>query len=253
MSMSSIRIRIKHQGPIHQRDQVLVRYVKPRTKTSKSQPKLFPLLVETLHNTLLINTRTTTARGHLAQTENTLHNTQLSSRRIQTRHSQPVINDHTSADDGRTAVHGTSDEGDLQQRGEFVLVADGGFRVHETALVGERHVGSCQDVVGDCLAEDFDAEDVGDAGHKQTISKKKKISSLRESLSPEEKGLNPRWVGSHLLRLPLQIRMHKGNMIIATNHIPQRTQSLLYPLDLDRIGEGIPQMLQLLIRSRCGH
>jgi hypothetical protein len=45
--------------------------------------------------------------------------------------------------------------------------------------------------------------------------------------------------------------MHKRNMIITTNDISQRTQSLLYPLNLDRLGERIPQMLQLLIRSRC--
>lgn len=33
----------------------------------------------------------------------------------------------------------------------------------EAPLVGEGHVGTCEDVVGDGLAEDFDAEDVGDS------------------------------------------------------------------------------------------
>lgn len=40
-------------------------------------------------------------------------------------------------------------------------------------------------------------------------------------------------------------------MVVTTNDISQRTQALLYPLDLHRVGKGITQMLQLLIRSRC--
>lgn len=45
--------------------------------------------------------------------------------------------------------------------------------------------------------------------------------------------------------------MHQRNVVITANDIPQCTQSLLYPLDLNRIGECIPQVLQLLVRSRC--
>ncbi len=45
--------------------------------------------------------------------------------------------------------------------------------------------------------------------------------------------------------------MHKRNMIITANHIPQRTQPLLYTLDLDRIWKRIPQMLEFLV-GRCG-
>ncbi len=43
------------------------------------------------------------------------------------------------------------------------MVLDTGFRVHEAALVAKGHVGAGEDIVGDGLAEDFDAEDVGDA------------------------------------------------------------------------------------------
>lgn len=43
------------------------------------------------------------------------------------------------------------------------MVLDGGLGVDDSALVREGHVGACEDVVGDCLAEDFDAEDVGDS------------------------------------------------------------------------------------------
>ena len=121
-----------------------------------------PNLVETLHNTVLIRfTHSQPLGTHLTQSKHTFHNTQLGSRGIKTRNSQPVIHDHTSADDGATAVHTTGDEWHLEQGGEFVLVTDGGLGVNDTTLVGEGHVGACKDVVGDGLAEDFDAEDVG--------------------------------------------------------------------------------------------
>lgn len=41
-------------------------------------------------------------------------------------------------------------------------------------------------------------------------------------------------------------------MIIAANDITQRRQALFYPLDLDVVREGIPQMLQFLVCCRCG-
>lgn len=42
--------------------------------------------------------------------------------------------------------------------------------MHDAALIGEGHVGACEDVVGDGLAEDFDAEDVGDSGNVCQLS-----------------------------------------------------------------------------------
>jgi len=59
--------------------------------------------------------------------------------------------------------------------------------MYDAALVGQCHVGACEDVIGNSLAEDFNTEDVGD----------------------------------YLLRLPLDIWMHKRHMIITANDIPQ--------------------------------
>lgn len=42
--------------------------------------------------------------------------------------------------------------------------------MHDTTLVGESHVGTSQDVIGDGLTEDFYAEDVGDAAIVRLIS-----------------------------------------------------------------------------------
>ena len=45
--------------------------------------------------------------------------------------------------------------------------------MYETALVGERHIGAHEDVVGDRLSEDFDTKDICDSG--MAISKWCKI------------------------------------------------------------------------------
>lgn len=82
--------------------------------------------------------------------------------------------------------------------------------------------------------------------------KKKTYKSFRFSLGERKlKKSSPRGFHVHLLSLPLQIRMHQRNMVITTNDISQRTQSLLYPLNLDLIGQGVSQMLQFLVGSRC--
>lgn len=127
-------------------------------------------LIETLHDTLLIRLTHTHATGtHLTQPEHTLNNTQLRRSSIETSHSQPVVNDHPGTNNGATTVHTTSDKGHLQQGRKFVLVTDGGFGVDDTTLVGEGHVGACQDVVGDGLAEDFDAKNVGNSTQLASI------------------------------------------------------------------------------------
>lgn len=200
-------------------------------------------LIETLHDTLLIRlTHTHATRTHLTQPEHTLNNTQLRRSSIETSHSQPVVNDHPSTNNGATTVHTTSDKGHLQQGRKFVLVTDGGLGVDDTALVGEGHVGACQDVVGDGLAEDFDAKNVGDSTQLASIPF---TAQYRE------------WRGGggvyiHFLGLTLDIRMHKGDMVIAANDISQCRETLFYPLDLDVVGKGIPQMLQFLVCGCCG-
>lgn len=41
-------------------------------------------------------------------------------------------------------------------------------------------------------------------------------------------------------------------MVIAANDISQCRETLFYPLDLDVVGQGIPQMLQFLVCGCCG-
>lgn len=85
------------------------------------------------------------------------------SENIRTCNGHPIVHDHTRTHDRRTSVDATGDEGHLQQAGQLVLVLDGGLGVHDAALVAERHVRADQDVVGDGLAEDLDAQHICDS------------------------------------------------------------------------------------------
>ena len=75
---------------------------------------------------------------------------------------------------------------------------------------------------------------------------------------------------------PIKVRVHKGNIVVAGNHIPQSRQTLLYPLDLHAGGgvvvkqnqniytrihsywylpvrQGISYLLKLLVCCATGH
>jgi len=53
------------------------------------------------------------------------------------------------------------------------------------------------------------------------------------------------------LRLPLQIRVYERHVVIAADDVSERGQPFFYTLDLYRRGEGVTQMLQLLVGGGC--
>ena len=55
---------------------------------------------------------------------------------------------------------------------------------------------------------------------------------------------------AHLLRLPLDIRMHQRDMVVAADDVSQRRQALLDALDLDAIRYRVAQVLEFLVRRR---
>jgi hypothetical protein len=173
-------------------------------------------LVERLDHGLLVG-GVDRARSHaLAELEDGLHDAQLGGGSVETSDGHPVVDDHSGADDGATAVHTAGDERHLQQRAELVLVLDAGLGVHDAALVAETHVAAGQDIVGDGLAEDLDAEHVGD----------------------------------DLFRLALQVRVHERDVVVGADDVAERRQALLDSLDLDAVRDAVAQVLQLLVRGR---
>ena len=160
------------------------------------------------------------ARSHaLAQLEDGLHDAQLGGGGVETGDGHPVVDDHSGADNGATAVHTAGDQRHLQQRAQLVLVLDAGLGVHDSALVAEAHVAAGQDVVGDCLAEDLDTQHIGD----------------------------------DLLRLALQVRVHERDVVVGADDVSERREALFDPLDFDAIRDAVAQVLQLLVRGRGGH
>ena len=85
--------------------------------------------------------------------------------------------------------------------------------VYETALVRDRGIAAHEDVIGDRLAEDLDLEHVGD----------------------------------DLLRLAVDVRVHERDVVVARDDVPERGQALLDALDGDGFGEGVAEVLELLI------
>ncbi len=103
----------------------------------------------------------------------------------------------------------------LQQATKLVLVLNAGLRVHDATLIRDHGVTAHQHVVGDGLPEDLHLQHIRD----------------------------------DFLRFPVNIWVDQGNIIVARDDVPECRQSLLYPLDRDCIGEGIAQVLKLLV---CG-
>src|SRR5713226_2673251 len=86
----------------------------------------------------------------------------------------------------------------------------------KTTLIRDRTVRADEDVVRDRLAEDLDFENIGD----------------------------------DLLCLAIDVGMHQRNVVIASDHVPERGKSFLDALKGNRVWEGVSQVLQFLVR-RC--
>lgn len=91
--------------------------------------------------------------------------------------------------------------------------------MHEAALIGEGHVGAGEDVVGDCLPEDLDAEDVGD----------------------------------DFLAFALEVGVYEGDVVVGADDVAEGGEPLFYPLDLDAVGNGVAQVLEFLVGGGGGY
>lgn len=85
--------------------------------------------------------------------------------------------------------------------------------MYETALICDGAVAPDQNVVRDCLSEDLDFEHVSD----------------------------------DFLRFAIDIRMNKGDIVVAGDNISQRGETLIDALDCDCIGERVAKMLEFLV------
>ena len=176
-------------------------------------------LVETLHHGVLHARVDVAGALALAQSEDALDDAELRGGGVEAGDGQPVVDDHAGADDVASTVDAAGNQRHLQQARELILVLDARLGVDEATLVGEAHVASHEHVVGNRLAEHLDAEDIGD----------------------------------DLFRLALEVGVDEGNVIVCGNDIAEGGEALLDALDAHRVGQGVAQVLQLLVRRGRGH
>jgi hypothetical protein len=91
--------------------------------------------------------------------------------------------------------------------------------MHNAALIAQRHVASRQHVVGDRLPEHLDAQ----------------------------------YICYDFLSFALNVRVHEGNVVVATYYVAEGWETLFNPLYLDGVGYWVAQMLQFLVRRGRGH
>ena len=83
----------------------------------------------------------------------------------------------------------------------------------KTALVGDSAIASHKDVISDRLSENLDLEHVG----------------------------------NDLLRLAINVWVHKRDVIVACDDVTERREPLLYYLDRDGVRQRVPEVLELLV------
>lgn len=85
--------------------------------------------------------------------------------------------------------------------------------MHQTALIRDRTVAPHQNVVGDCLPEHLDLEDICD----------------------------------DLFCFPIDIWMDESDIVVTCDDISEGRKSFFNSLDGDGVWEGVAQMLELLV------
>lgn len=142
----------------------------------------------------------------------------LRSGRVEAAEDSPVVGDEARADRGVTAVNGSGYDGDLQEGGELVHVADGGLGVDDAALIGDYGVATDEGVVGDGGTE----------------------------------GLHLQRVANDLLRLLAKVGVEEGDVVVGAHAVAEGGEALLNALNFNAVGEGVAEVLELLVGGDGG-
>lgn len=87
-----------------------------------------------------------------------------------------------------------------------------------SSLVREGAVGADEDVLRDSLAEDLDAEDIG----------------------------------NDLLGFALDVGVHESDVVVAADDVAEGREALFDTLDADSVGEGVAEVLEFLVGGGGG-
>lgn len=176
-------------------------------------------------------------RGLALEAEGGLNDADLGGRRVEAGEGTPVVDHHTGTNHFGTAVDGSGDQWDLEERRQLVELGPRRLGVNKAALgcvsaagppllfstrthlVGEGTVRANEDVGGNGLAEDLDLEGVG----------------------------------NNLFRLAVNVGVDERDVVVAGNHVAEGRQPLLDTLDGNGGRERVAEVLQLLVGRGGGH
>ena len=148
-----------------------------------------------------------------------LNDSNLGGGGLETAEDGPVVGDYSGADSGVTTVDGTGDDGDLEEGRDLIHIGDGGTGVDDASEVGDDGVGADQGVLGDGGTEGLDLEGIAD----------------------------------NLLGLAAEIGVDQADVIVADAAVTEGGEALLDAGQLDVVGEGVTEVLELLIGADGGH
>jgi hypothetical protein len=151
--------------------------------------------------------------------EDTLNNGDLGGSGGQTAERCPVVDNEAATDGWITTVDGACNNRDLQEAANFVHILSGRLGVHEATVVCAHRVATNEGILGNRGTE----------------------------------GLHLQNIANDLLRFFAQVGMDQCHVIVADYAVAEGTKTLLYTLDFNAVGKGIPEMLQLLIGGDRGH
>jgi len=151
--------------------------------------------------------------------KDTLDDGNLGGGGLETAEDGPVVGNDSGSNSGVTTVDGTGNNGDLEEGGDLVHISDGGTRVDNASEVGDDGVGADQGVLGDGGTEGLDLKGITD----------------------------------NLLGLTAQIGVDQADVIVADAAVTEGGEALLDAGQLDMVGEGVTEVLELLIGADGGH
>jgi len=130
-----------------------------------------------------------------------IHSLNLPNRPKHTSNSHPVVDDHSRANDRAPTIHTARNKRNLQQTRQLVLVLNARLRMHNTALIAQRHITAREHIICDRLPEDLDAQRVC----------------------------------YYLFRFALNVRVYECDVVVATYYVAEGGEALFYSLDLDGV------------------
>lgn len=152
------------------------------------------------------------------QLEDALDDLHLGGSGLESAEGDPVVDHEPGPDDVGAAVDGAGAERHLEEVAEFVELFNSGLGLDESAVVAEDTVGADEQVVGDGVAEDLDAEGVGD----------------------------------DLLGLLVEVGVDEGHVVVAGDAVAEGRELLLDADHLHGFGEGVADVPEFVVGSVVG-